>query len=167
MMTIYHCILPTTCQTSGQRRVIWKSIEDTIRSLTERANGLFVWASIGLAFITKHDPRKRLETILKKNRVPGAEAALDALYQTALESVGMWDDEDFIADFRRIIGMLLVLRGPLSGAAIDKLLGSTDGPSSIDTVTLLGYVVSHPASQRQEKDFKSEVSNSGEPGPRQ
>ena len=104
---------------------------------------------------------------MKKNWVPGAEAALDALYQTALESVGMWDNEDFIADFRRIIGMLLILRGPLSGTAIDKLLGNTDGPSSIDTVTLLGCVVSHPASQWQEKDFKSEVLNSGEPGPRQ
>lgn len=73
--------------------------EDHIWKLAERASGLFIWASTASEFIDGHDPRKRMEILLKDGKFSGAESALDALYKTALESVGRWDDADFIEDF--------------------------------------------------------------------
>lgn len=52
---------------------------------------------------------------------------LNALYQMALESAGLWDDDDFVADFQAIIGMMLVLRNPLSSIAINHLLANPHG----------------------------------------
>ena len=117
--------------------------ESNIFDLTKRACGLFVWASTASKFIDGHDPRKRLDVILKGggSAVSGAESALDSLYQTALESVGLWNDDDFVADYRAIIGMVLVLRNPLSSTAIDVLLRTLDGRPSISTITNLGCVV--------------------------
>lgn len=54
----------------------------------------------------------------------------------------MWDDEDFVADFRTVIGMVLVLQDPLSSTAIDNLLGTSEGRPSIDIITQLACVVS-------------------------
>jgi len=116
--------------------------EDKIRALAGRAFGLFVWASIVCKFIDAHDPQKRLDVILQGSATSGAEAALDVLYRTALESSGLWDDEDFVADFRTIIGMMLVLRNPLSGTAIDSLLAAPDGRPSIETIKQLSCLVS-------------------------
>ena len=117
--------------------------ENNIQDLTKRASGLFVWASTALRFIDGHDPRKRLDIILKPggSTTSGAESALDSLYQTALESVGLWDDDDFLTDFRAILGMVLVLRNPLSSTAIDALLCTPDGRPSISTITHLGCVL--------------------------
>ena len=128
-------------------RVDWPG-NDQIDTLTERARGLFAWAATACRFINGHDPHKRLNIILGGNTSARAESALDSLYQMALESAGPWDDEDFVADFRAIMGMVLVLRNPLSSAAIDNLLGSLDGRSSIDTILQLACVVSAKPSVR-------------------
>jgi hypothetical protein len=116
--------------------------EDNIHALTARAAGLFIWASTASKFINGHDPQKRLDIILQREIPLEAESALDSLYQTALSSVGMWDDEDFIADFQAIIGMVLVLRNPLSSAAIDGLLDIAEGRLSIETTEQLACVIS-------------------------
>lgn len=116
--------------------------EGGIISLTERASGLFVWASTASKFIDGHDPRKRLESILQGNRSKVAETALDTLYRTALRTVEMWEDKDFVSDFRAILGMILVLRDRLSSAAFDILLANPEGRPSLDTIARLGCVVS-------------------------
>jgi NACHT domain len=122
--------------------------KENIRALTSRASGLFVWASIACNFIDAHDPRKRLDIVLQGNTVSTAEAALDALYRIALEHAGVWDDEDFVADFRVIIGMMLVLRNPLDSTSIDKLLANPDGRPSIETIESLRCVLSSNATIR-------------------
>jgi hypothetical protein len=78
--------------------------ESIIRELTDRASGLFIWASTALQFIDGYDPRDCLETILKGKTVLQAQSALDALYETALGSADVWDDTDFVADFHARIG---------------------------------------------------------------
>jgi hypothetical protein len=119
--------------------------EEILHQLVQRASGLFIWASTVSEFINGHDPRKRLGIILSGEVESGAEAALDALYKTALESVGLWDDEDFVTDFRDILGVVLVARQPLSSAAIDAVLGLSDDRPSIYTISLLGCVLQpHP-----------------------
>ncbi|KIM80583.1 hypothetical protein PILCRDRAFT_526836 [Piloderma croceum F 1598] len=116
--------------------------EKNIYTLTRRACGLFVWASIVCNFIDTHDPRKRLEIILQGNQAPRAEAALDSLYRTALEVLGVWDDEDFVTDFRAIVGIMLVLRNPLTTVAIDNLVANSDRQPSAQTIEKLSCVVS-------------------------
>jgi hypothetical protein len=114
---------------------------DIIGRLSNRASGLFVWASTALEFIDAHDPRNRLEILLKEDISSGAEIALDALYGTALESAGKWDDADFIDDFHSILGIILVARNPLSHSAIDGLLGKDRRRPSMHIISLLACVL--------------------------
>ena len=117
--------------------------EDQIQQLTHRACGLFIWASTAYEFIRDtHDPRKRLNLVLQGSQKEEAEAALNKLYQIALEETGRWDDTDFVEDFQAIIGMVLVLRNPLSSAAIDSFGGIPDGRSANDILRPLNCLVS-------------------------
>jgi hypothetical protein len=118
----------------------WPGLQK-VKALARRACGLFVWASIVCNFIDAHDPGKRLDIILKGNQAPTADAALDSLYQTALKVLGMWDDADFVEDFRSIISIMLVLRNPLNTIAIDNLLNHPDGRPSAHTVEKLRCVI--------------------------
>src|ERR1700692_88921 len=93
-----------------------------VRILTRRASGLFVWASIASEFIDGYDPKKCIDIILRGDAESGSDTALDALYRTALESAGDWNDDTFIADFTTMMGIVLVARYPLSSSAIDLLL---------------------------------------------
>jgi hypothetical protein len=115
--------------------------EDVLHTLVQRASGLFVWASTASGFINAHDPKRRLDVVLRGDVASGAEGALDALYKTALESIGLWDDEDFISDFRAIIGIILVARQPLSSSAIDALLLLPEHRPSMHTISLLRCVL--------------------------
>jgi len=115
--------------------------DDILQQLVCRASGLFVWASTAWEFINGHDPRRRLDVILKGEVAPGAEAALDTLYKTALQSICLWDDEDFIADFRDILGIILIARQPLSTAAVDILLKLPEDRPSMHTISLLRCVL--------------------------
>jgi hypothetical protein len=122
--------------------------EKILLQLMVRASGLFVWASTASAFINGHEPRRRLDVILRGEVAPGAEAALDALYKTALESSNLWDDEDFVADFRTILGVVLVAREPLSTSAIDALLHLPEDRPCIHAISLLGCVLQHSPTVR-------------------
>jgi hypothetical protein len=115
--------------------------EDVFHILVQRASGLFVWASTACEFINGHDPRRRLDIILKGEGKSSAQVALDALYKTALEAIDVWDDEDFVADFRDIFGIILVARLPLSCSAVDELLSLADYRPSMHTISLLGCVL--------------------------
>jgi hypothetical protein len=115
--------------------------EDIIRELTKRASGLFVWASTALEFIDGYDPTLCLATILKGETASPAQSALDALYETALASEGFWGDKDFVADFRAILGLVLVAQTPLSSNAIDSLLGQGRSRPTQHTISQLGCVL--------------------------
>ncbi|KIM76284.1 hypothetical protein PILCRDRAFT_826459 [Piloderma croceum F 1598] len=112
--------------------------EDDIRRLTDRAYGLFVWASTAVEFMDGHDPRRRMNIIFHGDITSGAEYALDALYRTALASAGNWDDDDFIVDFKAVVGMILVARHPLSSTAIDLLLHLPGDRPCSHTISQLG-----------------------------
>ena len=115
--------------------------EGTIRQLTERASGLFIWASTALEFIDGYNPKACLDTILMGEAASAAQPALDALYETALKSEGIWDNKDFVADFRAILGLVLVAETPLSSSAIDRLLGKRTSCPADHTVSKLGCVL--------------------------
>lgn len=115
--------------------------DDSFHELVLRASGLFVWAFTASEFVDGHDPIRRLGLILRGEAASGAEAALDTLYKTALESVGHWDDDDFVNDFRAIFGIVLVARQPLSSLAIDAILQFPKERTSTYTTSLLGCVI--------------------------
>lgn len=118
--------------------------EKIVKSLTDRASGLFIWASTASEFIDAHVPEEQLEKILHGHTEAGADHALenlDALYRTALQLAGDWDDKRFIHDFRLVMGVILVTRIPLSSNAIHSLLESALGISSLDVVAELGCVL--------------------------
>jgi NACHT domain len=115
--------------------------EGILCQLVEQASGLFVWASTACEFINGYDPTERLEVILRAEATSGAQAALDAVYRTALESIGHWDDESFISDFRNLMGIILVTRQPLSSTAIDAFLHFPENRPSMHVISLLGCVL--------------------------
>jgi hypothetical protein len=133
--------------------------EYNIRRLIVRASGLFAWASTAMEFVDGYDPRSRLDTILRGEKASGAQSALDVLYKTALESSGMWDDEDFIADFTDVIGLVLVARRPLSTAAIDALLRLPGHRPSLHIVSHLGCVLQKPIVRVLHPSFADFLSN--------
>jgi hypothetical protein len=112
--------------------------EDALRWLVQRASGLFVWASAASKFIDGHAPRKHLDV---EEVASGAEAELDTLYRTALESIGHWDDEGFIEEFRDILGVILVARQPISRATINVLLQRPEPTPSMRAISLLGSLL--------------------------
>jgi hypothetical protein len=115
--------------------------EDVLHQLVQRASGLFVWASTACEFINGHAPKKRLDHILRGETASGAEAALDALYRTSLESIDLWDDEDFVEEFRDIMGTIVVARQPLSSTIIDALLQKPEDCPSMHTISFMGCLL--------------------------
>ncbi|KIM73744.1 hypothetical protein PILCRDRAFT_719267 [Piloderma croceum F 1598] len=94
----------------------------SVRALGQRAAGLFAWASTACHFIDGYDPQHCLGILLQGTPCSKAESALDTLYRTALQSIDLWDDGEFCADFHLIMGTILVAKDPLSHNAIDALL---------------------------------------------
>jgi len=112
---------------------------ERIYTLIERASGLFIWASTACKFIDAYDPEQRLSVLLQGNVMSNAESALDKLYVTALESAGEWTDTCFSADFRALMGAVLVAKNPLTVAALSKLLTFNQPPMHI--ISRLGCVL--------------------------
>jgi hypothetical protein len=119
--------------------------ESAINQLVSLSSGLFMWASLASTFINGYDPNKRLAIVLNHQVYSGVELALDGLYKTALESVGHWDDEDFVLDFKCILGVILAAKMPLSPGAIDRLLRRSDDQTVIYAMSCLRSVLSMSA----------------------
>ena len=117
--------------------------ENDVHKLVERAAGLFVWASTALDFIGEYDPRESMKMLLEKDPQADAERAIDDLYKIALENAGNWKNRSFVADFRAVIGLVLVARRPLSHSAIDSLLRSLTktAKSCLHTISYIGCVL--------------------------
>ena len=95
--------------------------DDKIRSLVDAADGLFIWASTACLYIDSFDPDERLSNLINKQPSSGPFTQLDILYKTGL-SAGPWDDSSFSSCCRRMLGVILCARVPLSHSVIDALL---------------------------------------------
>ena len=95
--------------------------DDKIKSLADAADGLFIWASTACLYIDGFDPDERLSNLINKQTSSGPFAQLDNLYKTSL-SAGPWDDSSFSLGCRRMLGVILCARVPLSHSVIDALL---------------------------------------------
>ncbi|KIJ13795.1 hypothetical protein PAXINDRAFT_13343 [Paxillus involutus ATCC 200175] len=120
--------------------------EVRIDALALRASGLFVWASTACRYIENgQDPEERLSQLVNTALYADAEAALDGIYVTALESAGKWEDDAFGIDFREILGILIVSENPLTAKTIDLLNADIEGKKKkrpcLHTIRHLGTVL--------------------------
>ncbi|KAF7972844.1 hypothetical protein HWV62_439 [Athelia sp. TMB] len=122
--------------------------EVRLAGLVRRAAGLFIWAVTAAIFIRfGQSPDDRLNILLEAEVLDEAEAALNALYITALQSLGqVWEDPSFSAEFQAVVGIIVAAYAPLTCQAIDQLRAPNSCPA-IDKVMLLGSVMTfepHP-----------------------
>lgn len=114
-------------------------------ALALRASGLFIWAYTACRYIEYgQDPEERLSQLVQTALYADAEAALDGIYITALESAGKWDDVAFATDFRDIMGLIVVAENPLTAHTIDLLnaqTGSRRHRPCLHTIRHLGTVL--------------------------
>jgi hypothetical protein len=117
---------------------------DKIRSLANRADGLFIWASTACLYIESYASNQRLSDLIEKKSEgdsSGPFARLDSLYETGLQSAGLWHDALFPSDCCNMLGMILCARVPLSCSVIDTLLELPQDRSSWLSVSRLGCVL--------------------------
>ena len=115
-----------------------------ISSLANRAGGLFIWASTACLYIDGYSPNRRLSELVNERpegNSSGPFAHLDSLYETGLQSAGLWHDPLFRLDCCNILGLILCARVPLSCSVIDALLELPQDTSSLESVSRLGCVL--------------------------
>ncbi|PAV21526.1 nucleotide-binding-oligomerization-domain like receptor [Pyrrhoderma noxium] len=96
------------------------SWDEGIQSLVDTADGLFIWASTAIKFISgkKLGRFRHLKNLVENGRTLG----LNELYATILENAFEWDDEEKDT-FVRVFSLILFGRSPLSDEAINGILG--------------------------------------------
>lgn len=104
----------------------WKVKDNDLDVLVTRAGGLFIFASTAIKYIrdraVRHDPQTSVDFILH-NADASKPRLLDQLYFRIVDDAAPADDEEFVAQYRRVIGVVVNLLEPLSIAAIADLLG--------------------------------------------
>jgi len=105
--------------------------EDTIRSLVQKASGLFIWAATACRFIRegKRFIKSRLAVILESGvtSISAPEKHLNEIYNTILKHAISSDysdeeKEEFCRVLRHTLGSVVVLLSPLSACSLSRLL---------------------------------------------
>jgi hypothetical protein len=120
--------------------VLWPG-EDKISALVKNVDGLFVWASTACLYIQSYDPDQRLNELIRQQleiNYSKPFAQLDILYNTGLQSAGLWDNPSFRLDCRNILGAILCARSPLSHSMIDTLFALPPNQSCLKSISRLG-----------------------------
>ena len=118
--------------------------DDKIRSLANRAGGLFIWASTACLYIESYAPNRRLSELVNEqpeDNSSGPFAQLDSLYKTGLQSADLWNDSSFRSDCCNILGIILCARVPLSCSVIDALLTLPQDTPSLKSISRLRCVL--------------------------
>ncbi|KAJ7151871.1 hypothetical protein C8R43DRAFT_1190519 [Mycena crocata] len=102
----------------------WWPEAHMIGKLVERANGLFIWASVACSYIGQFDPETRLAQIAENVAIRDeAERSLDSLYTTALEVAGDGQSSAFAAAMHDVLSVAITAENPLSEQSIADILG--------------------------------------------
>src|SRR5262249_33820791 len=98
--------------------------KEKMRKLSERASGLFIWATVACDFIRdRQNPKLQLRKILSADSAERgkAERALDGLYLTILEPLKNADEEE-LNGLKYVIGSIITAKNPLTWKGLDSLL---------------------------------------------
>src|SRR5258708_3330327 len=97
--------------------------EQHINDFMQKAEGLFIWVStVSEYLLTASYPDRKFSTLLYERNLSGlrAEAKMDALYADVLSACN-WSDEDFVHNYKLIIGTIMAAKTPLSSSALQSL----------------------------------------------
>lgn len=101
--------------------------DDNIQTLVTMATPLFIFAATICRFVgdMRWNPEKRLAAILKDQAMSQV-SKLDGTYLSILNQLLTGQDEDeseqLMREFREIIGVIIILRSPLSVSTLSRLL---------------------------------------------
>jgi hypothetical protein len=102
----------------------WPAPDDATK-LSDKAEGLFIWGSTVADYLLKEVlyPEKLLALLLagQHSSKLAPECKMDLLYQVMLAECP-WEDLDFVTDYQRVLGSMVVAKIPLSLAALQALL---------------------------------------------
>jgi hypothetical protein len=106
--------------------------EEQIENLATRAAPLFIFAATVCRFVadTNFDPKERLQEFLTNS----SGSKLDDTYRPVLKQLLVKDESDrdkLIAEFQKIIGVIILLAAPLSLGSLAELLELQDRQVSI------------------------------------
>ena len=115
-------------------------LSSDINILSEKAAGLFIYASTVIKFVASphHQPPKRLALLisLPQNTAHEGESGIDSLYtgilRHAYNDLGSGNQEVYHR-FRSVVGAVLLAFNPLSMKSLSSLLHNSDAPSDIST----------------------------------
>ena len=115
----------------------WPCNED-LKTLTKKSSGLFIFASTLAKFIESkhHEPNERLQLIVHApdSTFHEGQAGINALYSQVLMHAFLdVEDATVFANFRRVLGAVVLAFNPLSRIQIAEILGIN---SSLITATL-------------------------------
>ena len=125
--------------------------DDTIQLLSQRADGLFIWAATACRFISDAvNVDQRLKQLVEGTESPGSSYRLDVLYTTAIRQSMDSEDPDNIEYTRQCIAAIVATasRTPLSVPALEALLGDKFGDGTLQ------YVVDRLSSVLYQDDKK-------------
>ena len=94
---------------------------ENMKVLGKAANGLFIWASTAVKYISEGNFKFRLLRTLVTNASAG-QISLHSLYATTLKEALTWDDETKSV-FTRVMALILFGKVRLSNDVIDGILG--------------------------------------------
>lgn len=103
--------------------------EEAVSALTQRANGLFIWASTAVRFldIRYADPDRRLQHLLRQD-IDGSSGPLqmlDSLYMNVIV-VGGQSDTNFHQAFQDVMGTIVASRSFLTKEVLNAFVGNDD-----------------------------------------
>ncbi|KZP30177.1 hypothetical protein FIBSPDRAFT_146021 [Athelia psychrophila] len=116
-----------------------------ITQLTALAFGFFPWAVNASNFVDAHCPPERLEALLLQSprSISETNPPLDEIYRAALNSTGDWTDDDFVSDFRAIMGVIINSPLAISPTDITHLVNHPLSQPAMVTIRRLGAVMTH------------------------
>lgn len=133
-----------TYDTKGDWPGDWPG-EETHRDLVNKAVPLFIYAATIIRFIASESPRKRLQAILssswgdKDDGIDDEYVALSSVYSSVLRHIISRKQprelEEWMDEFRRIVGTIVILFSPLPSISLSKLI-------SLDHETVQGKLSS-------------------------
>ncbi|QRV93104.1 hypothetical protein RhiJN_21122 [Ceratobasidium sp. AG-Ba] len=97
--------------------------EELRSQFTAKAGGLFLWAATVCDYLRRRDdPTEELRRLTSETHAAStsAEARMDMLYATILESYD-WTDDSFVASYSRVMGTAIASKTPLTISAMKQL----------------------------------------------
>jgi energy-coupling factor transporter ATP-binding protein EcfA2 len=107
--------------------------QELVMSFEARAEGLFLWAATVCDYLrTRSNPTAELHKLVSTSPMSStsAEAKMDGLYMKILE-ICDWSDEEFVSDYRRLMGAAVATKIPLRLLVLDKLYAHTPLASNL------------------------------------